>query len=288
MKFDLLNKKKKQEEPSVFKDVDKKFMCDNVMKLIMEDMHWQFYDHVNIIQQDDSKVDIELDVCDKRQKIIVIGNNSNLTKYHVEINEPFLLEDYNEFAYNQYGIKVIVTKENGHYIDYVIKLAKHYKEGDYQFYVDHIEQITNVYNIKDITVSIHDRYINYRVCRNSKELMISTCNTNWRLDAILATLEDFDLISVYNVIKSLDKKLVCNLKVKITDNSINSCEELVIDNGKLTSYNKRLYDNETLVNLDYQNGKLVKETKLVAEDIDNFKNNDEEISKAIVKVKSFK
>ena len=87
------------------------------------------------------------------------------------------------------------------------------------------------------------------------------------------------------MIKDLDNNLVVDLSIRITNEELKSVEELSIYNGNITNYRKKYYDNDILVSIDYRDGKLVKNTELIVDDIDNQKITDFDVNESIVKVK---
>jgi len=282
MKF---NKKKKDNKYEVLESINPKFLCEDVIELIKKDLGFKNIDNILFFCENEEKVVLLLRVLDKNQEnFIKINGKDNLVDYKITITEPsYLNEDDSLLLYRRECIKVKVEKNNNHYYNYIIDV---FNRND-NYCMNGNYKVNTQYINGDVMVFVNDNSIEYVIKKDNKLLEINVKNTSWRLDAILQKLEKLDLIELYNNIKSVDNSLVMDIAIKIKEDNV-SWEELLIKNGILKHYNKKYFDGNILVSLDYKDGNLVKKTELVIDDINNSEIIDKDIENTIKKVKILK
>jgi len=282
MNFNFLNKKKKEQE-KVFEFLDNKYNCNTIISIIKKDLHLR-----------------DLSVCsasfDENEKSIVFnaktGHGDDEKHYSITINEP-VLDRTNALEGEVLSTKVIVDKGNNSYIDYEFESCKHgfVDENPYGKIIRHYSSIRYVNGDVSVilgAIFVDYPFIKYEVVKGNKKALITKTNPNWRLDAIFQKLENLDIHEIYNTIKDVSSSLVLNLSINITDSVLGTSEELSINDGKITKYNKQYTENGVLTSLSYEDGKLVKKTELIEDNLDKLKSNDEDIKEAVVKIKTLK
>ena len=274
MNFNFLNKKRK-EEVSVFEGIDKKYNCEGIIEYIKRDLKLN-----NLL--------IESVFFDEEKNVVVKGVDLDDDKsYIITINEPVRASNMREFLGTQfYNTTVTIDNGNNHYIDYVFF-------SDRRMYVDKECYTLSSFRCRsvryvngDVSVIIEEPHIKYIVIKGDKKAVITTDNTNWRLDAVLQKLENLDIHEIYKTIKEVDNSLVLNLDINTTNDVLKTKEELSINNGTVTKYNKQYTENGVLVSLVYENGKFIKKTEIIEENIDELKSNDQDIEEIVVKIKT--
>lgn len=275
MKFDILKKTKKEKQNHSYDNIDKKYCANYIIPKIEKDLGYKLViDTTNIIESNGN--------------VIMTAHNSFRTddKCTIVISLPILQEEtkFQTWFMDYYNVNVTVDKDNDDYLDYQFVIGNSRYEREMNYYIISSNLKERIIN-RDVTILKYNNNTDYIVIKDGFKLEIQTQNTNWRIEAVLQNLTDFDLIEIYKIIKNIDEKLVVNLDIKITNDELKSREELKICNGKITNYNKNYYDNDTLVSVNYQDDKLVKKTELIVDDIDNQKISDFDINDSIVKVK---
>lgn len=262
----------------------------NLSILTETDRDYYSIDIVNYIAKDLNKKLIVDGIHSNENELTIKTHDLSKNEYLIIVNKPCLRAEGSFYKY-YYDIDVTLNKQDNEYIDYNFNLDKRIVENKEK------ERLLTLFASKkriingNVTIitkgypSYSDNKIDYVVVKDSLKLEVNTRNTKWRIEALLQKLSNFDLIEIYNLIKDLDNNLVVDLSIRITNEELKSVEELSIYNGNITNYRKKYYDNDILVSIDYRDGKLVKNTELIVDDIDNQKITDFDVNESIVKVK---
>ena len=262
----------------------------NLSILTETDRDYYSIDIVNYIAKDLNKKLIVDGIHSNENELTIKTHDLGKNEYLIIVNKPRLRAEGAFYKY-YYDIDVTLNKQDNEYIDYNFNLDKRIvdnkeKQRLLTLFASKKRIINgNVTIITKCYPSYSDNKIDYVVVKDSLKLEVNTRNTKWRIEALLQKLSNFDLIEIYNLIKDLDKNLVVDLSIRITNEELKSVEELSIYNGNITNYRKKYYDNDILVSIDYRDGKLVKNTELIVDDIDNQKITDFDVNESIVKVK---
>ena len=277
MNFNIF-KKKKNEEEKIFQFVDYRYNCASVLPIIMDDLHL-----TNLSFNGNASNIIEGKVVFNAKK----GYGSNEKKYTITINEPVLKTD--GIHAEEYESIITVSVNDNCFIDYKFLSGKSSNdESDYGkiYHYYSYERFVN----GDVSVIIGEvfnrKHIRYVINKDNKKAEISLGDVNFRLDAIFQKLENLDINEIYKIIKEVSSGLVLNLGISITDNVLETNEELSINDGKIIKYNKQYTENGVLTSLSYEEGKLVKKTELIEDNLDELKSSDVDIKDMVVKIKT--
>lgn len=260
-------------------------VVSNLSILNATDKYYYSKDIVNYIAKDLNKKIIVDTINSNEENLAIKIHDLSNNEYVIIINKPNLKDLGTSYKY--YEIDVIVDKQDNEYIDYTFDLIENNKK----------ERILTLFTTKkrivngNVTIIMNGCFnqninkINYIIIKDSLKLEVSTRNTKLRIEDILQKLTNFDLIEIYNLIKDFDENLVFDLSIIVTNEELKSVEELGICNGNITNYNKKYYDNNLLISVNYRNGQIVKKTELIIDDIDNQKITDFDVNESIVKIK---
>ena len=282
MNFNFLNNKKKPQE-KVFEFVDNKYNCDTIISIIDKDLNL-------------GELSINGTASSEDEKRLVFnaksGHGDNEKHYIITINEPVLDRTY-ALEGEILNTKVTIDKGDNSYIDYEFESCKYgfVDEKPYGKILRHYSSVRYVNG--DVSVILgaifaNHPFIKYEVVKGNKKALITELNPNWRLDAIFQKLDDLDIREIYKTIKEVSSSLVLNLGIRITDDTLNTTEELLISDGKITKYNKQYTENGVLTLLSYEDGKLVKKTELIEDNLEELKSSDVDIKDMVVKIKTLK
>lgn len=280
MNFNFFSNKKKDQE-KVFEFVDNKYNCDVIISIIDKDLNLR-------------ELSISNKSLDEETKSLVFnaksGHGDNEKHYIITINEP-VFDRKNALEGEVLSTKVTVDKGDNSYVDYEFSSCKrgYNDENPYGKILRHYSNIRYVNG--DVSVILgaifaNHTFIKYEVNKGNKKALITGLNPNWRLDAIFQKLDDLDIHEIYKTIKEVSNSLVLNLDINITDDVLETNEELSISDGVITKYNKQYNENGVATSLVYADGKLVKKTEFVEDNLDELKYNDQDIKEAVVKIKT--
>lgn len=280
MNFNFLSNKKRTQE-KVFEFLDNKYNCDVIISIIDKDLNLR-------------ELSISNSPLDAEQKSIVFnaksGYGDDEKHYSITINEP-VFDRWNAVEGSVFNTKVIVDKGDNSYIDYEFSSCKYgyNDENPCGKILRHYSSVRYVNG--DVSVILgaifeNHPFIKYEVVKGNKKALITETNPNWRLDAIFQKLDALDIHEIYKVIKEVNSGLVLNLGINITDSVLGTSEELLINDGKITKYNKQYTENGVLTSLSYEDGKLVKKTELIEDNLDELKSSDVDVKDMVVKIKT--
>ena len=282
MNFNFLNNKKKSQE-KVFEFLDNKYNCDVIISIIDKDLNLR-------------ELSINGTASSEDEKRLVFnaksGHGDNEKHYIITINEP-VLDRTNALEGEVLNTKVTIDKGDNSYIDYEFSSGTHGYDanglyGKIYNYTSSVRYVNG--DVSVILGAIFEKhpFIKYEVVKGNKKALITKTNPNWRLDAVLQKLENLDIHEIYKTIKEVSSSLVLNIGINITDSVLGTSEELSINDGKITKYNKQYTENGVLTSLSYEDGKLVKKTELIEDNLDELKSNDQDIEEMVVKIKTLK
>lgn len=282
MNFNFFSNKKKEQE-KVFEFLDNKYNCDVIISIIDKDLNLR-----ELSIGDTSSAEDEKNIVFNAKS----GRGDNEKRYIITINEP-VVDRKNALEGEVLSTKVTVDKGDNSYIDYEFESGSrgYDADGSYGKIYRHYSSVRYVNG--DVIVILgaifaNHPFIKYEVVKGNKKALITRTNPNWRLDAILQKLDDLDIYEIYKTIKEVSSSLVLNLGINITDDTLNKTEELLISDGTITKYNKQYTENSVLTSLVYEEGKLVKKTELIEDNIDELKSSDVDIKDMVVKIKTLK
>jgi len=280
MNFNFLSNKKRTQE-KVFEFLDNKYNCDVIISIIDKDLNLR-------------ELSISNSPLDAEQNRIVFnaksGRGDDEKHYIITINEP-VFDRSNAVEGSVFYTKVIVDRGDNCYIDYEFESCKYgfVDENPHGKILRHYSSVRYVNG--DVSVILGEifgkhPFIKYEVVKGNKKALITKTNPNWRLDAVFQKLENLDIHEIYKEIKEVSSSLVLNLGISITDNVLGTSEELSINDGKITKYNKHYTENGVLTSLSYEEGKLIKKTELVEDNLNELKSSDVDVKDMVVKIKT--